>query len=286
MCAGALKTPRLLQISGIGDPDQITPLGVEIKKTLSGVGQYLRDHFTPRYVIRVKGADSLNDYARGFKAVQQVVAWLMNRPSVISTGPVLAHAFSKSNENLTNPDLLVTFTPGSFKEIFLGVLDDIPGMTLGSWQLRPESSGCVRARSKDIFIKPEIQPNYLADKEDQRCLVEGHKLIRKILGQPVLAKHVDTEALPGANVRPEDEMLDYAKTQGLAGYHYCGRCKMGPASDTIAVVDDELRLQGVAGLRVSDASIMPTITSGNTNAPTIMIADKGNRYDQGRLCVQ
>lgn len=276
VCAGALNTPRLLQISGIGNPGHLKSIGVDVQHALAGVGENLRDHFTPRYVLRVKGAESLNDYAKGFRLIRQGVSWLVNKPSIISTGPVLAHAFWKSREGLANPDILVTFTPGSFKEGFLGVLDDVPGMTLGSWQLRPESQGYVKARSPDIFTAPEIQPNYLADEMDRYCLVAGQKLIRRILGQPDMARYIDAEIIPGDDVRSDDEMLDYAKTQGLSGYHYCGTCKMGPGTDPGAVVDNQLRVHGLTGLRIGDASIMPTIPSGNTNAPTMMIAEKAS----------
>lgn len=274
LSGGALNTPRLLQLSGIGAPALLDTLGVPVISALPGVGENLRDHFTPRTVVRVTGAPTINDYARGPKLIGQGLRWLTGRPSVIGIGVVLGHAFWKSDPALDRADMLVTFTPGSFKEGFLGVLDDKPGMTLGAWQLRPESVGYVRARSTDIFDTPAVQPNYLAAANDRRVLLSGQKMIRQLLAQPALAQHVAEEVIPGPAVQSDDELMAYARRQGLGGYHYCGTAKMGPASDPMAVVDDTLRVRGVQRLRVVDASIMPDIPSGNTNAPTMMIAEK------------
>lgn len=276
LCGGAINTPRLLQVSGVGEPEHLKSIGVDVVHALPGVGQNLRDHITPRTVVRVKGATSLNQIANSkTRILGQGINWLLNRPSVIGIGVVLGQIFWKSNPALDNPDILVTFTPGSFKEGFLGVLDDVPGMTLGAWQLRPESSGYVRAKSTDMFEAPEIQPNYLTSEKDREVLLSGQKLIRQLLNETSLKDYVVEEIIPGPSVVTDDDLRAYARRQALAGYHYCGTCKMGPASDPLAVVDATLRIHGLSKIRVIDASIMPDITSGNTNAPTMMIAEKG-----------
>jgi choline dehydrogenase len=276
LCSGAINTPRLLQVSGVGDPEHLREIGVDVVKALPGVGQNLRDHITPRTVVKVAGATSLNQIANSkVKVAGQMFQWLRNKPSVIGIGVVLGQIFWKSDPALDNPDMLVTFTPGSFKEGFLGVLDDVPGMTLGAWQLRPESSGYVKAKSTDLFEAPAIQPNYLATEKDRNVLLSGQKLIRRLLNETSLKKYVVEEMMPGPSVQTDDELKAYARRQALAGYHYCGTCKMGPASDPLAVVDATLKVHGLDRLRVIDASIMPDITSGNTNAPTMMIAEKG-----------
>ncbi len=274
LCGGAINSPRLLQVSGVGNPQHLSDIGVPVVHALPGVGENLRDHYTPRTVVRVKDAVTINDYARGPRLVGQGLRWLMNRPSLLGIGVVLGHWFLKSDPALDHPDVLVTFTPGSFKEGFLGVLDNVPGMTLGAWQLRPESSGYVRAWSANLFDAPVIQPNYLATENDRRALLHGQKTIRRMLTETSLSRYVVREMLPGPDVVSDDDFMAYARRGGLGGYHYCGTCKMGPASDGMAVVDATLRVHGLSGLRVVDASIMPDITSGNTNAPTMMIAEK------------
>jgi choline dehydrogenase len=274
LCGGAINTPRLLQVSGVGDPELLRSIGAPLVHALPGVGRNLRDHYTPRTVVRVKGATTINDVARGPRLLAEGARWLLGQPSILGIGVILGQVFWKSDPALDRPDILVTFTPGSFKEGFLGKLDDVPGMTLGTWQLRPQSSGHVAARSRDMFEAPAIQPNYLAEEGDRRVLLAGQKLVRRLLGQPALARHVEEEIIPGAAVQTDDELMSYARRQGLAGYHYCGTCKMGPDGDRLAVVDAALRVRGIEGLRVVDASVMPHITSGNTNAPTMMIAEK------------
>ena len=274
LCGGAINTPRLLQVSGVGSPEHLKSIGVPVIHALPGVGKNLRDHYTPRTVVKVSGAVTINDMAKGPKLLGQGLRWLVNQPSVIGIGVVLGNIFWKSNPGLENPDMLVTFTPGSFKEGFLGVLDNVPGMTLGAWQLRPESSGHVLAKSTDLFEAPSIQPNYLASEEDKRVLLAGQKLIRRILNETSLKKYVVEEVIPGPSVRTDEDLMAYARKQGLAGYHYCGTCKMGPATDPLAVVGADLKVHGMRNLRVVDAAIMPNITSGNTNAPTMMIAEK------------
>jgi choline dehydrogenase len=283
LSGGAINTPRLLHVSGVGDPEHLRELGVEVVHALPGVGRNLKDHFTPRTVVKVNGARTINQVANSkMRIMQEGANWLFNRPSIIGIGVVLGQIFWKSHPDLDRPDILVTFTPGSFKEGFLGVLDDIPGMTLGAWQLRPHSSGHVKALSRDLFDVPEIQPNYLSAEVDRQVLLSGQRLIRKLINETSLSRYVAEEVLPGPTARTDDDLMAYARRQGLGGYHYCGTCKMGPESDRSSVVDSNLRVHGIDRLRVVDASIMPDITSGNTNAPTMMIAEKAADMIRGR----
>lgn len=189
-------------------------------------------------------------------------------------GVVLGQAFWKSRPELDRPDIVVTFTPGTFKAGFLGRLDDFPGMTTGVWQLRPDARGTVRLASASVNDKPLIQPNFLGDEGDRRVVVDALKLARRIMDEGPIAALTEAETMPGRHATSDEELLEYSRAQGLCGYHSSGTCKIGADDDPMAVVDPQLRVRGVAGLRVVDASVMPTIVSGNTNATTMMIAEK------------
>ncbi|MDH3352797.1 MAG: GMC family oxidoreductase N-terminal domain-containing protein [Gammaproteobacteria bacterium] len=278
LCGGAINTPRLLQVSGIGDPDHLAEIGAPAINKLPGVGQNLRDHYTPRFTCRVEGAVTVNEIVRGPRMISEGVRWLFHRPSILTNGPVMGVAFCKSDSSIDRPDLVITFTPGSFKEGFLGKLDSVPGMTLGTWQLRPESTGYVRAKSRDLFEAPAIQPNYLSAEKDQNVVVAGQKIIRRILSDSAMAPYSVEEVMPGKDVQDDDALLDYARRQGLGGYHYCGTCRMGAKDDAGAVVDARLKVHGLEGLRVVDASVMPNIVSGNINAATMMIAERAAEF--------
>ena len=233
-------------------------------------------------VARVKGMRTLNEEVRGVRFLGQVARWLTGRPSVLGVGPALVHWYWKSEPGLNAPDFQGVFTPGSSRDGVMGLLDESPGLTLGVNQHRPESIGWVRARSQDPFADPEIQPNYLADPRDQRVLVSGLKIGREILRTPELAPYVDCETIPGPDVNTDDEWLDFARRRGNTNYHLIGTCRMGPVEDPSTVVDDSLRVRGVDGLRVVDASIMPAMVSANTYAATLMIAEKASDMIRGR----
>ena len=281
--AGTVNTARLLQLSGVGPASLLQKLGVPVVHELRGVGENFRDHFASRFVVRAKpGVATLNELSRGTSLLGQIASWATGRPSILATTPSHVHLFWKSFEGLDQPDLQCVFTPGSYKEGAVYVLDDYPGMTAGAWQHRPESRGWVRARSKDVFEDPEIQPNYLSDPMDQRVHLGGMKLIRRLLQTPQLAPFVDRETLPGPQVQSDDELMDFAKRNGVTTYHLIGTARMGPATDPTAVVDDRLRVHGMEGLRVVDASIMPSMTSANTYATTLAIAEKGADLIRGR----
>lgn len=273
--AGTVNTARLLQISGVGPEDLLGRLGVPVVHALRGVGANFRDHYASRMVMRAKpGVDTLNELARGMKLGLQIARWGLRRPSILATAPSHVHVFWKSFEGLDAPDLQCVFTPGSYAEGKVYVLDDYPGVTAGAWQHRPESHGWVRARSTNVFDDPEINPNYLSDPMDIRVHLGGMRLLRRMLGTPELARYVSTETLPGPDVQTDDELLDFARRNGSTTYHLIGTARMGPATDPSAVVDDRLLVHGMQGLRVVDASIMPSMPSANTYATTLMIAEK------------
>ncbi|MSO77018.1 MAG: choline dehydrogenase [Alphaproteobacteria bacterium] len=282
LSGGAVNSPQLLQISGIGPAALLQSLGVAVQHALGGVGENLRDHYAPRFVARVKNAETINELTHGPRLAFEVAKWLLTRKGLLSLNPTLVYCFWRSDERVANDDLQLTFTPASYKEGVQSRLEDDPGMTCAVWQQRPESSGYLRARSADPFVHPEIQPNYLAHEGDRHVLLAGMKLARRLLASKPLEPYYDHEDFPGPHVRSDDELLGAAKQRGTSTFHLMGTCRMGPASDPTTVVDDELRVHGIAGLRVVDASIMPTMPSANLNAAVTMIAEKASDMILGR----
>ncbi|MBS0562303.1 MAG: choline dehydrogenase, partial [Proteobacteria bacterium] len=235
-----------------------------------------------RSVARVHGATTLNEMGSGLPLLGQIARWAMGKPSIVAQCPSMVYWFWKTEDTMQDPDLQGVFTPGSYKAGFIGMLDKFPGMTVGVWQHRPESVGFVRARSTDPFQDPAIQPNYLSHPMDRQVLVKGLRLARGLLRTPELARYYAGEELPGDAAQTDDELLDYARRYGSTAYHLIGTARMGPSSDPTAVVDDELRVHGLQGLRVVDASIMPNMPSANTYASTMMIAEKASDMIRGR----
>ena len=274
VCAGAINTPRLLQLSGIGDAEHLQSHGVRVAHHLPGVGQNLADHFSIRLVARAKHVRTMNEMARGASLVAQVARWLLGKPSILALSPSLIHFFWKSRAELTRPDLQGVFSPASYREGYVGQLDTYPGMTCGVWQHRPDSRGHVQIRSADPFEPPRVQPNYLTDERDRKTLIDGVRLARQLLQTPELARYVESETMPGHGKTSDDELLAFIRQYGVSSYHLNGTARMGKADDKMAVVDEQLRVQGLQGLRVADSSVMPTIPSANICAATMMIAEK------------
>ena len=273
LAAGAIGTPQLLQISGVGPADHLRAIGVDVRCDMPGVGHGLQDHYAVRVATRVKGQTTLNERARGVRLGYEIAKWFVTGKSLIAFSPAHVAAFIKSEPHLDTPDLQFVFTPASYTDGMIGRLQPFPGMTVGVWQLRPESRGFVRATSANPHDAPAIQPNYLADAIDQAAIVRGLKWARRILSAEPLAGFNDGETLPGPGVGDDDELLDYARSRGATVYHAVSTCRMG--RDDLAVVDDRLRVRGIDRLRIIDASVMPTMPSANTNAATLMIAEKG-----------
>jgi choline dehydrogenase len=282
LCGGTVNSPQLLQVSGIGPAPLLQSLGVTVKHALPGVGENLRDHYAPRFVARVKNAMSINERSKGLRLVGEVLKYVTQRKGLLTLNPTLIYVFWKSDERVDNYDLQLTFTPASYKEGVQSTLDDFPGMTIASWQQRPDSIGYVRARSADPFEAPIIQPNYLAAESDRQVLLAGMKLARRLLGSQALSKYYDREEFPGAEKQSDDDLLTAAKQRGTTTFHLMGSCRMAPDTDPTAVVDDQLRVRGLEGLRVVDASIMPTMPSANLNASVLMIAEKAADMIRGR----
>ena len=274
--AGTINTAKLLQLSGIGPSSVLKQFGIDVRHELAGVGENFRDHFSPRIVARSKaGSTSINNQVRGLRLGQEIAKWALGRPSVLGISPVQAYSYWKSNPAaMEDPDFAMSFAPASYKAGVIGALDDYPGMTIGTKQLRPESSGYVRITSSDDRATPILQPNFIQSEFDQRVVIAALKTARAVLTSPAMAKFLDVELFPGAKVQSDDEWLDFARKNGNCGYHVVGTAKMGPAADRTAVVDTRLKVHGLDSLYVADCSIMPTIPSGNTCAVAMMIGEK------------
>lgn len=282
LSGGAFNTPQLLQLSGVGAPDFLKAHGIAVVHDLKGVGENLKDHYAPRFVARVKNIDTINERARGLRLGKEIAQWFLTRRGILSLSPTLVYGFWRSEPDVPVSDIQFTFTPASYREGVQGELETEPGMTVASWQQRPDSKGYVRLRSTDPFAPPIIQPNYLAEESDRRILLGGMKLARKLLASRPLQPYYDYEDFPGPKVQSDDELLGAAKERGTTTFHPSGTSRMGPRTDPQAVVDDQLRVHGLEGLRIVDASVMPTMLSANLNASTLMIAEKASDMIRGR----
>jgi choline dehydrogenase len=273
LAAGAVQSPQLLELSGIGNPAVLQANGIAVAHALPGVGENYRDHFAPRMNWRVKLPITLNEQTRGLALAREVLKYFTQRRGALTYTAGIVYGFARTRPELAEPDVQYHFAHASYATAATRVLDREPGMTLTVYQCRPESKGSIHIRSADPFAKPVIRPNFLADPIDQRTVVDGMRLGRRIIENAAMDKYRAHEMNPGSAVQTDAEWLDFARGNGQTTYHVVGTCKMG--SDPMAVVDDQLRVHGIAGLRVVDASVMPTMVSGNTNAATIMIAEKG-----------
>jgi choline dehydrogenase len=217
---------------------------------------------------------TLNEQTRGVNLAKEAVKYLFTRRGILTWTAGIGHGFVKSRPELDTTDCQFFFAHGSF-DADSREFHREPGMTIGAYQCRPESRGSIHIKSADPLAPPAITPNFLADAIDQAALAGGLNIARRVGEADALAKYRDFEMYPGKDCRTDDELLDYARQTGSTTYHVMGTCKMGPDSDPLAVVDDRLRVRGLDGLRVVDASVMPTMPSGNINAPVIMVAEKG-----------
>lgn len=281
LSGGTYNSPQLLQLSGIGSPDLLGAHGIAVRHALP-VGEGLQDHYAPRTVARVKDIKTINELRRGVSLWIEALKWATTRGGLLSLSPTMVYCFWHSGESAESSDLQLTFTPASYKEGVQGQLEDEPGMTVASWQQRPESRGYVRIRSSDPFAPPIIQTNYLDAELDRRVIVGGMKLARRLLKSAPLSPYYAYEDFPGPNINTDDEFLHAATERGTTTFHPGCTCRMGPADSTWAVVDDQLRVHGLQGLRVIDASVMPRMISANLNASTMMIADRASDLIRGK----
>jgi choline dehydrogenase len=272
LCGGAVNSLQLLMLSGIGPQQHLAQFGLPVVYHLPGVGQSLQDHYSAPVKLKSRLPITVNDVmlsnARKLKAGLQYYM-LHSGPLAMISSP--AALFARTRSELASPDVKCSISPFSADRPQDG-LHPWSGFTMIAYQLRPESRGEIKLRSPDPFDAPAVHPNYLATETDQRTIVAGLNLCRQILANPHLQQLIASEIQPGPEVESDEQLLDYARRRGGTVYHPTSTCKMG--SDPLAVVDAELRVHGIDGLRVADASIMPTVVSGNTNAATIMIGEK------------
>ncbi len=273
LSAGAVQSPQLLELSGIGDPSVLQAHGISVHHALPGVGENHQDHYIARMVWRMRGVPTLNEGLRGLGLVREVLKYALARRGALTFTAGIIVGFVKTKPELATPDVQYHIAHASFADPKKRVLDRWPGLTFGPAQLRPESRGSIHIQSPDPFAHPAIRPNFLATETDRQALIGGLRIAREIVATTPLAAHVEAEHLPGSACDTDEALLDHARRTGSTLYHPVGTCKMG--DDPLAVVDDELRVRGIENLRVIDASIMPRLTSGNTNAPAIMIGEKG-----------
>jgi len=277
LAAGAVGTPQLLELSGLGDGERLRALGIAAVRHLPGVGENLQDHLQIRPVYEVEGVPTMNAlYASVWRRPLMALEYAALRRGPMSMAPSQMGAFAKSSPDLATPDLQFHVQPLSLDR-FGEPLHRFPAITISVCNLRPTSRGSVHAVSPDPRAAPAIQPDYLSTPEDERVAVESLRLVRRIVGRPPLARYRPREMKPGPAVDDDAGLLAAARDLGTTIFHPVGTARMGPATDPGAVVDERLRVFGVGGLRIADASVMPRITSGNTNSPTMMIAEKAAR---------
>jgi choline dehydrogenase len=272
VCAGAVQSPQILELSGIGDAKVLSDRGVKVLHALSGVGENYQDHYIVRQTWKIKKRITLNEQTKGLFLFKELLKYAVSQKGIMTFPGGILSGYVATRPEVSTPDIQYTIVHASFKDVKKRVFDNHPGMTIAPCQLRPESRGSIHIKSSDPFSAPAIKGNFLAEENDCRTIVDGMKIARKIVSAPALKAYTDEEIEPGINVDSDEEWLDFARAKGNTVYHPVGTCKMG--SDPMSVVDDRLRVHGLQALRVVDASIMPTLVSGNTNAPTIMIAEK------------
>lgn len=276
LASGAINSPQLLQLSGIGPVKLLEKHGIDVRHALSGVGENLQDHLQLRMAFKVRGVPTLNEQANSWLGKARMgLQYALFRSGPLTMAPSQLGAFAKSSADVARADLEFHVQPVSLDK-FGDPPHPFPAFTSSVCNLRPESRGFVHIQSADPLQHPVIQPNYLSTEQDRRVAVASLRLARRISAADALAKYHPLEFMPGPAYQSDDALIDAAGNVGTTIFHPVGTCKMGPASDTQAVVDARLRVHGVAQLRVVDASIMPTITSGNTNSPTVMIAERGS----------
>lgn len=272
--SGSINSPKLLELSGIGDPEILEKFDIPIAHELSGVGKNLRDHYSPRmrFTITEKTA-TFNDNARGWRLAVQALKYAVTRKGFFAMCSAPIRMYFKTREGLESPDATISMTPFLYESVGEQLqISRQRGITLNMNVLRSESIGDIHIQSKDPMVPPAIRFNFMSSTYDREGTVAAMRKARELFSTSPLAEAVGEEIAPGPECQTDDEMVEWIKNNAETTYHPIGTCKMG--SDPMAVVDENLKVHGINGLRVADASIMPTLTSGNTNAPSIMIGEK------------
>ncbi len=276
LSAGAVQSPQILELSGIGDQARLAGLGIPVKAHVPGVGENCRDHLHTRISFECTRPITLNDIlGNPFRKAMMGARFLFTRSGHMAACTAQVHALAKTDPALDRPDVKIqmhNLSAADPRHPTDLVLDDFPGFGIGTFALRPESQGSVHIRAPDPDAPPAITANYLADPRDRATSVAALRLARRIAAQPALAALIVRETRPGPEAQSDEELLEHIAKLGATSYHPIGTCKMG--SDAMAVVDARLRVRGVQGLRIADASIMPTMVSANTNAPSFMIGER------------
>ncbi|MGH1428583.1 MAG: GMC family oxidoreductase [Arenicella sp.] len=272
--AGAINSPQILMLSGIGDKDELAKHGIKSVKHLPGVGKNLQDHLQIRTIYKVNKPLTLNDELRNpLRKMTMGLEYMLFRTGPLTMAASQVAIFTSTKPDVKRPDIQYHFQPLSADKPADGT-HKFSAFTASVCQLRPTSTGSIELQSSDPKQYPAIHPNYLATEEDQQCAIDSIKLTRKIMEQDAISGLIADEHEPGREHQTDEELLQYARNRATTIYHPTGTCKMGPSSDPMAVVDERLRVHGMTGIRVVDCSIMPIIVSGNTNAPAIMIGEK------------
>ncbi|MBJ7577839.1 GMC family oxidoreductase N-terminal domain-containing protein [Devosia sp. MC532] len=274
LSSGAVASPAILERSGLGDGARLQGLGIDVVQHLPGVGQNLQDHLQLRPIYKVHDVPTMNmRYQSLFRRGMMGAEYLFRRRGALTMAPSQLGAFTRSSERHETPNIQFHIQPLSLDK-FGDAMHKFPAITVSVCNLRPESRGAVHVTSKDPAVAPQIAPNYLATDGDRQTAAESIRWARKVMSQPAMAKYRPEEYRPGAHLVSDTELAQVAGDIGTTIFHPVGTAKMGVRTDPSAVVDGTLKVFGVEGLRVVDASAMPFITSGNTNSPTIMIAEK------------
>ena len=275
LSGGAVNSPHLLQVSGIGSAEHLESIGVNVRHELNGVGANLQDHYVVRVAHRLKaGTATINQLSRGLRVVGEALRWIFEGKGALTFGVTSAQVFCRSREGLASPDLQLLFTPASYDQSKFGVFEKTPGASIAVCPVRPQSRGTILATSADPLARPAIKANYLTVPDDYRVLRAGIDQARRILSKAPFSEFSEGELTPGPDISSDEQLDEFSRQMGATLYHPVGTCKMG--TDPLAVVDERLRVHGLEGLRVADASVMPVLTTGNTNAPTIMIGEKAS----------
>lgn len=274
LAAGAVNTPQLLELSGIGEPARLRESGIALHHALPGVGENLQDHLQIRLIYETRQPITTNDQLRTLHGRAAMgLQWLLFRGGPLAVGINQGGLFCRVDPASATPDTQFHFATLS-ADMAGGKVHPFSGCTYSVCQLRPSSRGTVRLRSADPFEAPAMQPNYLSTELDRRMTVAAVKYARRLAATEPLAGLMKREFRPGAEVQSDDEILHFCREYGATIFHPSGTAKMGPREDPMAVVDERLRVHGVSGLRVVDCSIMPTLVSGNTNVPVVMLAER------------